>query len=101
MRKSLEFLLLQVFAGFRCSMDFGFKNHAPAVFPTATPEPCRHTNSKGIMSLPQTRAFWPRRSDRRWLAHEIGQQPVIIFLPKPANVLEMPYFIGYLQFFAF
>jgi hypothetical protein len=21
-------------------------------------------------------AFWPRRSNRRWLAHEIGQQPV-------------------------
>jgi hypothetical protein len=50
-----------------------------------------------------TRAFWPRRSssNRRWLAHEIVQQPVILFRQKPANVLEMPEFIGCLQFLAF
>jgi hypothetical protein len=50
-----------------------------------------------------TRAFWPRRSssNRRWLAHEIVQQPVKLFRPKSANVLEMPDFIGCLQFFAF
>ena len=46
-------------------------------------------------------AFWPRRSNRRWLAHEIGQQPVMLFQQKPANVLEMPDFIGCLQFLAF
>jgi hypothetical protein len=49
------------------------------------------------------RAFWLRRSssNRRWLAHEIVQQPVILFRQKPANVLEMPEFIGCLQFLAF
>jgi hypothetical protein len=49
------------------------------------------------------RAFWPRRSssNRRWLAHEIGQQPVKLFRPKSANVLEMPDFIGCLRFFDF
>jgi hypothetical protein len=48
------------------------------------------------------RAFWLRRSsrNRRWLAHEIGQQPVYPLLQKPANVHEMPDFIGCLQFFA-
>jgi len=50
-----------------------------------------------------TRAFWPSRgsSNRRWLAHEIGQQPVKLFQLKSANVLEMPDFIGRFQFFAF
>jgi hypothetical protein len=48
------------------------------------------------------RAFWPRRSSsRRWLAHEIVQQPVNLFRPKSANVLEVPDFIGFLHFFAF
>jgi hypothetical protein len=49
------------------------------------------------------RAFWPRRSssNRRWLAYEIGQQPVKLFQQKPGNVLETPDFIGCLQFFAF
>jgi hypothetical protein len=49
------------------------------------------------------RAFWPSRgsSNRRWLAHEIGQQPVKLFQLKSANVLEMPDFIGRFQFFAF
>jgi hypothetical protein len=49
-----------------------------------------------------TRAFWPRRSssNRRWLAHEIVQQPVMLFRPKPENMLEMLDFIGYLQLFA-
>jgi hypothetical protein len=32
---------------------------------------------------------------------EIGQQPVKLFQAKSANVLEMPDFIGCLQFFAF
>ena len=37
-------------------------------------------------------AYWPRwsSSNRRWLAHGIGQQPVKLFRPKSANVLEMP-----------
>jgi hypothetical protein len=50
-----------------------------------------------------TRAFWPRRSssNRRWLAHEIGQQPVKLFRSTSEKVLEMPDFIGCLQFFAF
>jgi hypothetical protein len=50
-----------------------------------------------------TWAFWPRRSssNRHWLAHGIDQQPVKIILQKSANVLEMPDFIGCLQFFAF
>jgi hypothetical protein len=34
------------------------------------------------------------------VAHEIVQQPVKQFRPKSANVLEMPDFIGCLQFFA-
>jgi hypothetical protein len=48
------------------------------------------------------RAFWLRRSssNRRWLAHEIVQQPVMLFRPKSANVLGMPDFIGWLQLFA-
>jgi hypothetical protein len=51
----------------------------------------------------QTRAFWPRRSssNRHWLACEIGQQPVKPFRPKSANMLQMPDFIGFCQFFAF
>jgi hypothetical protein len=49
------------------------------------------------------RAFWPRRSssNRGWLAHEIVQQPVKLFLPKSEKVLELPDSIGCLQFFAF
>jgi hypothetical protein len=48
-----------------------------------------------------TRAFWPSRgsSNRRWLAHEIGQQPVFMFQKISAKVLEMPDFIGCFQFF--
>ena len=55
------------------------------------------------MSLPQRRLFWPCRSSspQRWLAHEIGQQPVLPCRRKSANMLEMPDFIGCLQFFAF
>jgi hypothetical protein len=36
------------------------------------------------------RAFWPRRSssNRRWLAHEIVQQPVMPFRKKPAKRLN-------------
>jgi len=60
-------------------------------------------SDKGIMSLPEHGHFWPRRSssNRRWLAHEIVQQPVNLFRPKSANVLEMPDCIGCLQFSAF
>jgi hypothetical protein len=49
------------------------------------------------------RAFWPRRSssNRRWLAHEIVQQPVNPLLKKSPNVLEMPDFVGCLRFSAF
>jgi len=49
-----------------------------------------------------TRAFWPRRSssNRRWLAHEIVQQPVKPFRPRAANMLQMPDFIDFLQLFA-
>jgi hypothetical protein len=35
------------------------------------------------------------------LAREIVQQPVLPFRQKSANMLEMPDFIGCLQFFAF
>jgi hypothetical protein len=35
------------------------------------------------------------------LAREIVQQPVKLFQPKSAKVLQMPDFIGCLQFFAF
>jgi hypothetical protein len=50
-----------------------------------------------------TRAFWPRRSrsNRRWPAHEIGQQPVMPFRQKSAIVLEKPDYIGCFQFFTF
>jgi hypothetical protein len=40
-------------------------------------------------------------SNRRWLAHEIGQQPVNPFRPKSAKVIEMPDSVGFTQFFAF
>jgi hypothetical protein len=61
------------------------------------------TSAQGHYVAAVARAFWPRRSssNRRWLAHEIVQQPVMLFRPKSANVLEMPDFIGLLQFFAF
>ncbi|MGA2543919.1 MAG: hypothetical protein ABSG78_20405 [Verrucomicrobiota bacterium] len=61
------------------------------------------TSAQGQHIAAVVRAFWPRRSssNRRWLAREIVQQPVKQFRPKTANVLEMPDFIGCLQFFAF
>jgi hypothetical protein len=61
------------------------------------------TSAQGHHVADVARAFWLRRSssNRRWLAHEIVQQPVKLFRPKSANVLEMPNFIGCLQFFAF
>jgi hypothetical protein len=42
------------------------------------------------------RAFWPRQSssNRRWLAYEIGQQPVMLFRPKSSKVLETLGIIG-------
>jgi hypothetical protein len=40
-------------------------------------------------------------SNRARLAHEIVQQPVLPCRSKSANMLEMPDFIGRLQFFAF
>ena len=64
--------------------------------------PTGRTSEQGHDVAAAARAFWPRRSssNRRWLAHEIGQQPVMLFRPKSANVLEMPDFIGWLQLFA-
>jgi hypothetical protein len=61
------------------------------------------TSEQGHDVAAAARAFWPRRSssNRRWLAHEIGQQPVMLFRPKSARVLQMPDLIGCLQFFAF
>jgi hypothetical protein len=59
------------------------------------------TSAQGHHVAAVARAFWPRRSsNRRWLVHEIVQQPVMLFRPKSANVLEMPDFIGCLQFSA-
>ena len=64
--------------------------------------PVGKTSTQGHHVAAVARAFWPRRSsNRRWLVHEIVQQPVMLFRPKSANVLEMPDFIGCLQFFAF
>ena len=51
-----------------------------------------------------TKLCWllhPERKGRIWLGHEIVQQPVNQFRTKSAKVLEMPDFIGCLQFFAF
>jgi hypothetical protein len=61
------------------------------------------TSTQGRHVAAATQALWPRRgsSNRRWQAHEIGQQPVNQFRTKSAKVLEMPDFIGCLQFFAF
>ena len=61
------------------------------------------TSAQGHHVAAVARAFWLRRSssNRRWLAHEIVQQPVKLFRPKSAKVLEMPDFIGCLQFFTF
>ena len=58
-------------------------------------------SAQGHHAAVVARAFWPRRSTQRWLAHEIVQQPVKLFQLKSANVLEMPDFIGRFQFFAF
>jgi hypothetical protein len=60
------------------------------------------TSAQGHHVAAVARAFRPRRgsSNRRWLAHEIGQQPVLPCRPKSANMLEMPDFIGCLQFFS-
>jgi hypothetical protein len=61
------------------------------------------TSAQGHHVAAVVRAFRLHRgsSNRRWLAHEIGQQPVKLFQQKPGNVLETPDFIGCLQFFAF
>jgi hypothetical protein len=61
------------------------------------------TSAQGHHVAAEARAFRPRRSrsNRRWLANEIGQQPVNPLLQKSANVLGMPDFIGCLHFFAF
>ena len=60
------------------------------------------TSAQGHHVAAIARAFWPRRSsNRRWLAHKIVQQPVELFLPKSVKVLEMPDFVGCLQFFTF
>ncbi len=51
-----------------------------------------------------TKLCWllhPERKARIWLGHEIVQQPVELFLPKSVKVLEMPDFVGCLQFFTF
>ena len=61
------------------------------------------TSAQGHHIAAVARAFWPHciSSTRRWLAHEIGQQPVRLHRPESANVVEMPDFIGCFQFFAF
>jgi hypothetical protein len=58
------------------------------------------TSAQGHHGAAAARAFWPHRSrsNRRWLACEIVQQPVNLFRPKSANMLEMPDSIGCLQF---
>jgi hypothetical protein len=42
------------------------------------------TSAQGHLVAAVARAFWPRRSssNRRWLAHEIGQQPVYTIAAK-------------------
>jgi hypothetical protein len=61
------------------------------------------TPAQGHHVAAATRAFWLRRgsSNRRWLALEIGQQPVMPFRQKSAIVLEKPDYIGCFQFFTF
>jgi len=61
------------------------------------------TSAQGHHVAAVVRAFRPRRSgsNRRWLAREIGQQPVNPLLKKSPNVLEMPDFVGCLRFSAF
>jgi hypothetical protein len=61
------------------------------------------TSTQGPHVAAATQALWPRRgsSNRRWLAHEIGQQPVMPFRQKSAIVLEKPDYIGCFQFFTF
>jgi hypothetical protein len=65
--------------------------------------PTERTSAQGHDVAAAARAFWPRRSssNRRWLAHEIGQQPVKLFRSKSGKVLQMPDFVGYLQFLTF
>jgi hypothetical protein len=57
--------------------------------------PTGRTSSQGHHVAAVARAFWPRRSSntRRWLAHEIDQQPVKLFRSTSEKVLEMPDFI--------
>jgi hypothetical protein len=63
--------------------------------------PTGRTSAQGHDVAAAARAFWPRQSssNRRCLAHEIGQQPVSLFRQKLAKVLEMPDLYGYLKFF--
>jgi hypothetical protein len=65
--------------------------------------PTERTLAQGHDVAAAARAFWPRRSssNRRWMAHEIGRQPVKPFRPISAYVFEVPDFIGFLHFFAF
>jgi hypothetical protein len=65
--------------------------------------PTERTLAQGHDVAAAARAFWPRRSssNRRWMAHEIGQQPVMPFRQKSAIVLEKPDYIGCFQFFTF
>jgi hypothetical protein len=48
------------------------------------------TSAQGHHVAVVARAFWPRRgsSNRRWLAHEIVQQPVFMFQKKSAKCLK-------------
>jgi hypothetical protein len=78
--------------------DVGLKCAATAIMVLAG-----NTLEQGHDIAAAARAFWPSRSNsnRRWLAQEIVQQPVNLFLQKSANVLQMLDFIGFLRFFAF
>jgi len=61
------------------------------------------TSAQGHHIAAVARGFWPRwsNSNRRWLVHEIVQQPVTVFRPKSEKALQTPDFMGYMQFFAF
>jgi hypothetical protein len=60
-------------------------------------------SAQGHYVAAAARTFWPRRAAATGAdgGGEIVQQPGKLFQPKSAKVLEMPCFIGCLQFFAF
>jgi hypothetical protein len=69
-------------------MTEGFEVGLNCAAAAAILAPAGKTSTQGHHVAAAARAFWScRSSNRRWLAHEIDQQPVKLFRKKPAEVL--------------